>query len=281
MSTMDIKGLNPTLIEALKNSGLIDSAEAKELKDKNKTACDIWLDKYITTYPTELQMKERVRKLSYVLHPVLIHGETGTGKELIARALHGDKPEDKFVPINCAAMPDNLMESILFGHMKGAFTGAEKTKTGLLEQAEGGTIFMDEIGELQMPLQAKLLRAIQEKMIRPIGADSERRISCRFIFATHQNLEDRIEKELFRSDLYYRISTFIIRPQPLSKRSKDILPIVEEIDTEAMIHQSKLRGVSIERFCALITNDMLHGNVRSLQQIVQRYLVLQLLPGEE
>lgn len=272
------KNLSPLHLEALKNAGILTE---KEVKQQQQSKCEQWLERFVTVYPAMIRMKERARVLSTNDKPVLIYGETGTGKELIAHALHGDRPDDKFIAINCAAMPEALMESMLFGHVAGAFTDAKKNRTGLLELANGGTMFMDEIGDLAVPLQAKLLRALQERKIRPVGADSEREITCRFVFATHHDLIRRTAFDLFRQDLYYRISTFILRPASLKERSKDILPIVEEIDSEARIHSKSLRGVSLEEFCARIKPDMLDGNVRSLQQIVERYLVLGLLPGEE
>ena len=279
---MDITKLNPDLIQALKNANIFDEKEAKEALAQAKNGCDMWLDKYITTYPAGLRLKERVRKLANRPEPVLIHGETGTGKELIAHALHGDRNPDKFIPINCAALPEALMESMLFGHTKGAFTGADKPKSGLLELAAEGTMFLDEIGDLSLPLQAKILRAVQEYKIRPVGGDKEIDIKCRFIFASHMDLKERVGLGLFRGDLYFRISFFVLKPSPLSERSKDILPLVEELDEEAMIRKDTLRHLSLEEFCAKIDpKTMLDGNVRSLQQIVKRYLILGILPGED
>jgi transcriptional regulator with PAS, ATPase and Fis domain len=278
---MDMSKLNPDLILALKNANIFSEQEAKEELAKAKNGCDMWLDKYITTVASGFRMKERIRHLANKQDPVLIHGETGTGKELIAHALHGDRDPDKFIPINCAAMPEALLESTLFGHVKGAFTGADKAKTGLLELAKDGTMFLDEIGDMSLALQAKILRPVQEYWIRPVGSDTEKKINCRFVFASHMDLKARVKLGLFREDLYYRISTFVLKPTPLSSRAQDILPLVEELDEEAVIRPGSIRGVSLERFCAMITPDMLEGNVRRLQQIVKRYIILGILPGEE
>jgi two-component system response regulator PilR (NtrC family) len=234
-----------------------------------KSPCDEWLDRFISTYDDMKQLKEKVKKLSKVDDPVLIIGETGTGKELLARALHGDKKPESFIPVNCGAITETLIESELFGSMKGSFTGSIKDKAGVLEQAKDGTIFLDEIGDMPLTMQVKLLRAIQEKKIRRVGGDSEIPINCRFVFATHKDLEKN--RGSFRDDLFYRISFFVLRPTPLSVRSRDIKPIVESIDEGCDIKD-------IDKFCALIDEDKLEGNVRSLQQIVRRYIVLGTLP---
>src|SRR6266403_1418257 len=196
---------------------------------------DAFLSRFITVNPELITLKADVKKLAPIdedndqLFSVLITGPTGTGKELIALALHGDRVGD-FVPINCAGLPSELVESELFGHVKGSFTGAINEKIGLMKLANKGTLFLDEIGELPMPAQAKLLRAIQSKKIRKVGGDKDENINCRIVCATHRNLKDMCEVERFRIDLYSRISTYELKISGLSERHEDIIPIIESID---------------------------------------------------
>ena len=160
--------------------------------------------------------------------PVFIYGESGTGKELIARAIHGRgaRRAGPFIAVNCGAIPDQLLESELFGHARGSFTGALRDKAGLLEEANGGTFFRDEIGDLSPPLQAKLLRLLQEKEIRRIGETRTRRINVRFISATNKELEKEIERGCFRMDLYYRLRILTIEVPPLRERRADLLLLI-------------------------------------------------------
>lgn len=243
------------------------------------------LNQFITDYPALKQVKEHIRLLAFTDDPVIIIGPTGTGKELLARALHG-KRKGKFVDINCAGMPETLIESELFGHVKGAFTGAVCDKTGLLQAACDGTIFLDEIGELPLSVQAKLLRAIQEREIRPVGADLDKsaraiKLTCRFIAATHRRIkQDMIPNGEFREDLYWRLGMFTPQITGLKDRTGDIVPIVRRLiekDTSKKNHIIK----DVEGFCAHIIEhrDKLTGNVRQLQKIVRNYHVLGALPS--
>ncbi len=246
----------------------------RELEETaNKTETEIWLSKFITQNSAMLKLKDHIRKLSPLNDSVLIFGETGVGKELLAHALHGTRKGD-FVAVNCAGLPDHLIESELFGHVKGAFTGALVDKIGLMESARDGTIFLDEIGDLALPTQAKLLRAIQEMKIRKVGAVDDRIINCRIVSATHRNLEEWIENDKFREDLFYRISTFILRPTGLRQRSNDIVKILEYLDRE------ECEIEDYPEFARKIDINKLKGNVRSLQQIVRRWTVLKLNPHE-
>jgi transcriptional regulator with PAS, ATPase and Fis domain len=231
-----------------------------------------YLNQFITQNPDMNELKEKVRKITISDKPVLIIGETGTGKELIAKALHGNR-KGQWIAINCAGFPEALIESELFGHTKGAFTGADKEKAGLLESAKDGTIFLDEIGELPMHMQAKLLRALQEMKIRKVGGSQEIQINCRIVSATHRKVnETALIGQGFRSDFYFRISTFVLKTTPLRERKKDIPLIVKALDRENKIDDVHL-------FCeGLMNEDMLVGNVRSLQQWVERYYVLGELP---
>lgn len=169
----------------------------------------------------------QVERLGRYRWPVLLLGETGTGKEMIARALHEVDPRGPFVTIDCSSMVGSLMESELFGHAKGAFTGAAAQKTGLIELANGGTAFFDEIGELPLDLQSKLLRVLQEKEFRPVGALSNRRSDFRVIAATNRDLQREVEKGSFRRDLYYRLNVVTLRLPPLRERIEDLPALVE------------------------------------------------------
>jgi len=233
------------------------------------TGTDIWLSKLISVNEKVLEIKTSVKKLAPTNYPVLIQGDSGTGKELIAHALHGDR-EGKFIPINCAGLPEALIESELFGHIKGAFTSADKDKVGLLQEAKDGTIFLDEIGDLPISLQAKLLRAIQEMSIRPVGSNKEIPITCRFVCATHHKLYQQVSSGRFREDLFWRISTFTLEIPTLLSRIEDIPLIIKYLAP----------GVDVELFKPVMMRPefYLQGNVRSLQQIVIRYQVLGTLP---
>jgi len=244
----------------------IDIQDGRIVDKLNST--EFWLKKFITIDNQTTAMKDSIRKLAKVDDEVLITGPSGSGKELIAHALMGNR-EGSFVPVNCAGLPDTLIDSLLFGHKKGSFTGADTDKAGFCVAARDGILFLDEIGELPITLQAKLLRAIQEKKILPIGDTKEREISCRFVFATHRNLQQMIAESQFRIDLFARISTFEIAIKGLKDRKCDIIPIIESLDGgHAYINYMQSRGkINPE------TIDVNLG-VRSLQQLVRRHKVL-------
>jgi transcriptional regulator with GAF, ATPase, and Fis domain len=211
---------------------------------------------------------------------VLIEGETGVGKELVAASVHyRSRRRDKlFVGQNCAAMPENLLESELFGHKKGAFTGAHEEKKGLFEIADGGTLFLDEVTEMPLSLQSKLLRVLQEGEIRPVGATQERRVNVRIVAATNRNLEKEVSEGRFRDDLYYRLKVFPLRVPPLRERREDIpllaIHFLERYSTEL----GKSAGGFSQQAMELLQGYDWPGNVRELQNEVQR-LVIQLDPG--
>ncbi|HEX9102075.1 MAG TPA: sigma 54-interacting transcriptional regulator [Polyangia bacterium] len=206
---------------------------------------------------------------------VCIEGETGTGKEVIASAIHyqGKRREKLFVAQNCAAMPENLLESELFGHKKGAFTGADHDKKGLFEIADGGTLFLDEIGEMSLNLQAKLLRVLQEGEIRAVGATASKAIDVRIICATNRSLEKEVEKGAFRQDLFYRLRVFPIRLPPLRERREDIPLLVEHFLRKYTVEMNKpIAGVTpeaIDQLCAYSWP----GNIRELENEVQRLVI--------
>lgn len=217
-----------------------------------------------------------IGKVSANVHPVLILGDSGTGKELVARAIHfsGVRHERPFIPVDCGALVPTLMESELFGHEKGAFTGAERAKDGLLRIAEGGTVFLDEIGELPVELQGKLLRAIQEKEIRPVGSTKRIRIDVRVIAATNRNLELEVEEGKFRKDLYYRLNVVTIKLPPLRDRMEDIEDLVNAfLDRIAKNTGQPRKKISREAVRMLKTYSW-PGNVRELENFIERAVAL-------
>lgn len=256
--------VDPRLQFKIENGQLVDCVIGAEL----------WLKKFITQDEDMRILKSDAMKLSRVEDEVLILGETGTGKELIAKSMLGDR-KGLFLPINCAGLPADLMESELFGHKAGSFTGATTTKSGILSDAIDGVVFLDEIGELPLQVQGKLLRALQEKKIRRVGENEERGIRCRFVCATHRDLEKMISDGLFRQDLYARISTFKLEIKPLNKRKGDIEPIVEEIGMRLNIDKKKVAEF-LSRYKEDFMNDKipLSLNVRSLEQAIKRYNIL-------
>jgi len=207
---------------------------------------------------------------------VLITGESGTGKELVAWGIHshGERENKPIVPVNCGGIPDSLMESELFGYKKGAFTGADYNKKGLFEEADKGTIFLDEIGELPLSLQVKLLRVLQEKKLRPVGDSKEHEIDVRVIAATAKNLEDEVKKGRFREDLFYRINVLRIRIPPLRDCIEDI-PLLSQhfIDLSNVKYDRQIRGVAKEALSLLLKYHW-PGNVRELENIIERAVVL-------
>jgi Nif-specific regulatory protein len=208
---------------------------------------------------------------------VLIEGETGVGKELIAAAVHyrSRRRAQLFVTQNCAAMPDNLLESELFGHRKGSFTGAHEDKKGLFEIADGGTLFLDEATEMPLSLQSKLLRALQEGEIRPIGASHEKKVDVRIVAATNRNLEKEVAGGRFREDLYYRLNVFPIRVPPLRERREDIPLLAEHFLKRYSTELGKPAAGFSQQAMELLQAYDFPGNVRELQNEVQR-LVIQL-----
>jgi len=208
--------------------------------------------------------------------PVFIWGESGTGKELVARTIHetGLRRKGKFVAVNCGAIPDALLESEFFGHARGAFTGALRDKAGLMEDAQGGTFFLDEIGDLSLHLQSKLLRVLQEKEIRRIGENHSRRIDVRIISATNKNIEREIERGCFREDLYYRLRIIPIEIPPLRERGRDILPLLNHFVDKFSSEMNRPRPFFSPGALELLMAYPWPGNVRELQNEVQHSLVL-------
>ncbi len=221
-------------------------------------------------------IRKTIAKLARSQAPVYISGESGTGKELVARLIHeqGPRASRPFVPVNCGAIPEDLMESEFFGYLKGSFTGAKADKDGLFQAAHRGTLFLDEVAELPAPIQVKLLRAVQEKAIRPIGANREAVVDVRLLCATHKDLGRLVEEGRFRQDLYYRINVIELPVPPLRERRADIKPIVEHI--LAHLHRQAARppiGITRDALVALESYSF-PGNVRELENILERALTL-------
>ncbi len=207
---------------------------------------------------------------------VLIIGESGTGKELIARGIHfgGNRSKKPLVPVNCGGIPENLLESELFGYKKGAFTGADRDKKGLFEEADTGTIFLDEIGELPLSLQVKILRVLQESEIRPLGDSKTKKIDVRVIAATSKNLEEEIKTSAFRQDLYYRLNVLTIKIPPLRERTEDIPLLCEHFMNALNVKLRKdIKGISPSAMSILLEHEW-PGNVRELENIIERAVVL-------
>ncbi len=221
------------------------------------------------------RLYELVLKVAGRRFPVLIQGESGAGKELVARAIHtfgpwSDKP---FVPVDCGALTASLIESELFGHVRGAFTGATHTREGLLTQAKGGTLFVDEIGELPVELQSKLLRALQEREVRAVGANERTPLDARVVAATNKNLEKAIQEGTFRQDLYFRLNVVPLRIPPLRERKGDIPALVHFFLEKHGGAQEGMTGFSEEATARLMAYDW-PGNVRELENCVQRAVSL-------
>ena len=237
---------------------------APELKTKS----------YVFVDPTSQHLLALAQRVAQTEVTALLVGPTGAGKEVLARVLHESSPRAKgpFVALNCAAMPEHLIEDMLFGHEKGAFTGALKEHKGLFEQAHGGTIFLDEIGEMPMNLQAKLLRVLQEKKLNRLGGESMIDLDVRVIAATNKDLKLAIEQREFREDLYFRISTFRLRIQPLKDRPGDIMPLV--MQSLARHVKGGVPFTVTADSQALLQGYAWPGNVRELENVVQRAVVL-------
>ncbi len=233
-----------------------------------------------TDFPTVSPRMEAVlkeaRRIARSPAPILIMGETGAGKEVLARWIHGQSPESQgpFVALNCAALPENLAESELFGHVKGAFTGAEVNRKGKFVTADGGILFLDEIGDLPLPLQAKLLRVLEEGAVEPVGADKNVTVNVRVIAATHRDLSAKVKDGSFREDLLFRISGFPLRVPPLRERPEDIVFLAQRFLDEARIRQGWPAEMMGGDFRAAIKERAWPGNVRELRWSVERAALL-------
>ena len=221
-------------------------------------------------------LKQKIQKLARSQAPVYIRGESGVGKELVAREIHslGPRNDSPFVPVNCGAIPTELMESEFFGHIKGSFTGAVNDKQGLFEAAQGGTLFLDEIAELPLHMQVKLLRAIQERAIKPVGGHAEIQVDVRILSATHKNLSDEVELGSFRQDLFYRINVIGLTVPPLRERLDD-LKVLSEFMLDKIAAHYGLDSIAIDQAALAKLSDYTYpGNIRELENILERAAAL-------
>jgi len=226
-------------------------------------------------------VRSTIAKLSRSQAPVYISGDSGTGKELVARLIHakGPRSDNDFVPVNCGAIPSELMESEFFGHKKGSFTGAVTDKEGLFQAADGGTLFLDEVAELPLHMQVKLLRAIQEKAVRPVGEQKEITVDVRVLSATHKNLGQLVENGEFRQDLYYRINVIELNVPSLNQRREDIPQLAEHVLAKLAANQEGAGPALGQAALDALQRHAFPGNVRELENILERALTL--CDGEE
>ncbi len=241
---------------------------------KGLSVADNKIKSYVFVDPISQHLLGLAQRVAQTEVTALLVGPTGAGKEVLAKVIHESSPRSKgpFIAINCAAMPEHLIEDMLFGHEKGAFTGAQKEHKGVFEQAQGGTVFLDEIGEMPIHLQAKLLRVLQEKKLNRLGGESAIELDIRLVAATNKDLKKAIEEREFREDLYFRISTFKLKISPLTKRPGDILPLV--MQSLSRHSKDKVPYTLTEEVQQMLLQYTWPGNVRELENVVQRALVL-------
>ncbi|UCF48940.1 MAG: sigma-54-dependent Fis family transcriptional regulator [Myxococcales bacterium] len=262
-----------TLEKALEKRAIVAENETLRAQVKSR-----WSEgQLIGKSPAMDRLRDLVKRVANATTSVLITGESGTGKEMVARSLHFQSPraEKPFVVLNCGAVPENLIESELFGHVKGAFTGATTAKEGLFRAADGGTLFLDEVGELPPPLQVKLLRVLQDRQVRPVGGNTEVEVDVRVVAATNRNVESEVEAGTFREDLFYRLNVIRIEVPPLRERPEDI-PVLAEYFLEK---HAALQGRRLEfapEATRWLAQQSYAGNVRELENIVERGVTLAL-----
>lgn len=224
---------------------------------------------------TSMKLMQLIKKIAPTDATVLISGPTGTGKEVLSNLVHNysNRQESPFVALNCAAIPEQMLESILFGHEKGAFTGALQANQGLVRAASGGTLLLDEISEMPLPLQSKLLRVIQEKKVMPIGSSVEIDVDVRIIATTNRNMVNEVKAGSFREDLFYRLNVFPIDNESLERRIEDVVPIVAHLLSKPFFQKQEIYSISQDALLALMKHNW-PGNVRELDNLIQRALIL-------
>jgi two-component system response regulator PilR (NtrC family) len=261
------KPISLSMLKKLVSTAVTMSAESSELSNPT--------EEMVGNSSTISKLKTDISKLARSQAPVFIHGESGVGKELVANLIHkqGPRSDGPFIPVNCGAIPSELMESEFFGHKKGSFTGALQDHKGLFQAAQGGTLFLDEIAELPLHMQVKLLRAIQEKAIKPIGCHTEINVDVRILSATHKNLQEEIHQDRFRQDLYYRINVIELSVPSLRERLEDIPELVYFLLRRFLPDMNNLPVITDEAIAALKAYPF-PGNVRELENILERALTL-------
>ncbi|MEM7054149.1 MAG: sigma 54-interacting transcriptional regulator [Pseudomonadota bacterium] len=273
------QGVFGFLTKPFNSRELLDVVEAAAASARPDSAeSSAWREAIITRSRLMHNLLDELELIAESDASVLILGESGTGKEIIARAIHAASPraDGPFVPVNCAAMPADLLEAELFGHIKGAFTGADRDRQGLFVQADGGTLMLDEIGDMPMEFQAKLLRAVQEKAVRPVGGGREVLVDVRLLSATHRNLEQALNAGELREDLYYRLNVVRLELPPLRERPEDIPLLAEHFLTEFQACRAESKRIS--RFSAeamrLLIAHRWPGNIRQLRNVVEQVSAL-------
>ena len=273
-----VKPASPERLQvALANAVKVEAFEGEAKRARKGAAGALTFKDLVTGSPTMERVIGLARKAASSNIPILIEGESGVGKELVARAIQGssDRKGKPFVTVNCGAIPDNLVESILFGHEKGSFTGATEKHTGKFVEANGGTLFLDEIGDLPLDVQVKLLRAVQEGEVDPVGARSTVKVDIRLISATHRDLLQRVKDGEFREDLFYRLDVFPIHVPPLRDRREDIPMLVQHFISRVGPAEArdKIHGISSGALAMLKAYDW-PGNIRQLENAIFRAVVL-------
>lgn len=244
------------------------------------TTDDTWSENIVTRSPLMLRLLEQARMVAHSDVSVLINGQSGTGKEILAQAIHAASPRagKAFIAINCGALPEQLLESELFGHAKGAFTGAVSSREGLFQAAEGGTLFLDEIGDMPQALQVKLLRVLQERKVRPLGSNRDLDIDVRIISATHRDLPKAMEKKEFREDLFYRLNVVNLKIPALHERAEDIPLLANHLlKQSAARHKPFVRSFSSDAMHRLMAASW-PGNVRQLVNVIEQCVALTSAP---
>jgi two-component system response regulator PilR (NtrC family) len=270
-------GLLDDVKVALRQAVATQSLQRQNIALKRDAAGRNSLDNIVGVSPAMEKLKATVRTVATTSSTVLIHGESGTGKELVARAVHACslRAAEPFVSVNCGAFPETLLESELFGYVKGAFTGANQNKAGLFEVANAGTIFLDEISEMTVSMQVKLLRVLQERCLRPVGGTNEVQIDVRVIAATNKNLDELVAENMFREDLYYRLNVIPVQVPPLRDRREDITLLANHfLKKYAPAAGKSIQKIAPEALRLLCAYDW-PGNVRQLENTIERAVALE------
>jgi two-component system response regulator PilR (NtrC family) len=269
---VDLKQFRAVVAAALQGPGTRPGATPAAARPQAASA----LQRMVGESEVMRAVKERIVKVARSMAPVLVRGESGTGKELVARAVHecSHRAAQAFVAVNCSAIPESLLEAEFFGAKKGSYTGATQDREGYFQAASGGTLFLDEIGDLPLAMQSKLLRAIQERSVRPLGSTQEDRVDVRIVSATHKDLAAEVQNQQFRQDLFYRLNVIEIVVPPLRERREDLpalcAALLERISQESGMPVPVLSAEVIAQLCAL----RLSGNVRELENLLHRAVAL-------